>query len=85
MLFFILVEFGKLNLKASFSKIGIVTFLGGVFLTELLLFSQGFLILLRFSIIQHYNLFILIASIFMLVGLVLIYFPQLKTSKKVVS
>ena len=85
MLFFILVEFGKLNLKASFSKIGIVTFLGGVFLTELLLFSQGFLILLRFSIIQHYNLFILIASIFMLVGLVLIYFTQLKTSKKVVS
>ena len=76
---------GKISLKTSFSKIGIFTFLGGVFLTELLLFSQGFLILLRFNIIQHYNLFILLASIFMVAGLGLIYFPQLRTSKKVNS
>lgn len=85
MLFFILLEFGKISLKTSFSKIGMFTFLGGVFLTELLLFSQGFFILLRFSIIQQYNLFLLIASIFMVVGLGLIYFPQLRTSKKVIS
>ncbi len=85
LILFILRSLGKLILNNIASKTGVVLFLIGIFITELLLFLQGFLLLIRFKTITSYSLLVLIFSFFMLVGLLLIFgnqFFQKETLKK---
>lgn len=83
-LFLILIEFGKIEMKSSISKLGILIFLAGVLLTETLLFSQGFLFLFGLGIIHNYNLALFIASLIVVIGLLFTYFNQFKKSKRIV-
>ncbi len=77
-IFLILIELKKIKLKTKTSIIGISLFLTGVILTEFLLFTQGFLVLLRLNLIKNYNLFLLLASTLIVVGLVLVFSNQFK-------
>ncbi|MDT8418146.1 MAG: hypothetical protein RQ864_10075 [Lutibacter sp.] len=76
LLFLIMDQLGKLNLHKPTSKVGIILFLAGVFITELLLFLQGFLFLFQFDAIKNYPLILLIFSFLMMVGLLVIYVNQ---------
>lgn len=80
LLFLILDQLGKINLQKPASKVGIILFLSGVFITEALLFLQGFLFLFRFNAIKNYSLILLIFSFLMIIGLFVLYVNQL--SKK---
>ncbi len=74
LLLFILNKMAKNKLISTIiSKIGVVIFLVGVFFTELLLFLQGFLLLIRSNIIENYNLWLLLFSFLMLVGLIFLF------------
>ena len=75
-LFLIIDQLGKINLQETTSKVGIQLFLTGVFITELLLFLQGFLFMLQFDAIKNYSLFLLIFSFLMVIGLLIIYINQ---------
>lgn len=75
-LFLIVDQLGKINLQNPTSKVGISLFLTGVFITELLLFLQGFLFLFQFNAIKNYSLFLLIFSFLTVGGLLLIYINQ---------
>ncbi|WP_299527292.1 hypothetical protein [uncultured Lutibacter sp.] len=77
-LFLILAELKIIEFRNTISKIGIFTFLFGVFVTELVLFLQGFLFLNGFSPIENYNLLLLIFSFFMVFGLLFIFLNQFK-------
>jgi len=77
-LLLVLIELRKIDVKRSRSKLGILIFLTGVLLTELLLFSQGFLFLFNLGSIANYNLVLLIASVFIVIGLLFTYFNQFK-------
>jgi hypothetical protein len=77
-IFLILSELGKVKLNSLTSKTGVVIFLFGVLLTEFLLFSQGFLLLIQVSLIENYNLLLLLASVLIVIGLVLIFSNQFK-------
>lgn len=81
----ILVELKIIVFKNSFSKLGIVTFLIGVFITEMLLFTQGFIFLNGFSPINNYNLLVLIFSAFMVIGLVFIFIDQFIKRKVIIN
>ena len=83
-LFLILIELGKIDMKSSISKLGILIFLIGVLITELMLFSQGFLFLFGLGSINNYNLALFIASLIIVIGLLFIYFNQFKKSKNIV-
>ena len=74
--FMILGQLGKLNLHKPTSKVGILLFLAGVFITESLLFLQGFLLLFQFNAIKNYNLILLIFSFLMVIGLLVVYVNQ---------
>ncbi len=76
LLFLILDQLGKLNLHKPTSKVGILLFLAGVFITESLLFLQGFLFLFQFDAIKNYSLILLIFSFLMVIGLLVIYVNQ---------
>jgi hypothetical protein len=76
LLFLILDQLGKLNLHKPTSKVGIILFLSGIFITESLLFLQGFLFLYQFDAIKNYSLILLIFSFLMLVGLLVVYVNQ---------
>ncbi len=76
LLFLILDQMGKINLYKPASKVGILVFLSGVFITETLLFLQGFLFLLQFNAIKNYSLILLIFSFLMVVGLLVVYVNQ---------
>ncbi len=76
LLFLILDQLGKLNLHKPTSKVGILLFLAGVFITESLLFLQGFLFLFQFDAIKNYSLILLIFSFLMVVGLLVVYVNQ---------
>jgi hypothetical protein len=66
----------KLDLHKPASKLGMLLFLAGVFITELLLFLQGFLFLFQFNAIKNYPLILLIFSFLMVIGLLVIYINQ---------
>ncbi len=55
---------------------GLVTFLIGIFITEILLFTQGFIFLNGFTPIKNYNLLLLIFSAFMVIGLLIVFINQ---------
>lgn len=76
LLFFILDQLGKINLQKSTSKVGIILFLAGVFITESLLFLQGLLFFLQLNAIKNYSLILLIFSFLMVVGLLVVYVNQ---------
>lgn len=75
-LFLIVDQLGKINLQKTTSKVGIFLFLTGVFITELLLFLQGFLFMFQFNAIKNYSLILLIFSFLMVIGLLIIYINQ---------
>lgn len=64
--------------KSPFSNIGIYSFLIGVFLTEILLFTQGGLILVGINPINYFHIVMLIFSCFIIFGLVLIFIGEMK-------
>ena len=76
--FLILTQLQKIQLKTYGSKLGVVIFLLGIVFTELLLFTQGFLVLIRFKPIQNYNGWLLMVSVLLVVGLLFIFVNQLK-------
>ncbi|MDP3359981.1 MAG: hypothetical protein Q8S41_11625 [Lutibacter sp.] len=76
LLFLILDQMDKINLQKPTSKVGIILFLSGVFITEALLFLQGFLFLIQFNALKNYNLILLIFSFLMVIGLFVIYVNQ---------
>jgi len=84
-IFLILIELKKINLNSNVSKMGIYTFLIGVLLTEFLLFSQGFLLLIQTSIIKNFNLLLLVSSILIVVGLALVFINQINKTKVIVA
>lgn len=77
--FLILIQLHKIHIKTFSSKVGFVIFLIGIVGTELLLFTQGFLLLIRLKPINNYNLLLLFASVLLVVGLLLIFINQLKS------
>lgn len=84
LLLLILTELKVIAFKTSLSKIGIFTFLIGIFITETLLFTQGFLFLNGFTPIKNYNILLLIFSAFMLIGLIFIFInPLIKKKVKI--
>ena len=74
--FLIADQLGKFNIQKPTSKVGILLFLTGVFITELLLFLQGFLFLFQFNAIKNFSLLLLIFSFLMVIGLLIIYTNQ---------
>lgn len=76
LLFLILDQLGKINLHKPTSKVGILLFLSGVFITEALLFLQGFLFLFQFNAIKNYSLILLIFSFLMVIGLITVFVNQ---------
>lgn len=76
LLFLIVDQLGKINLQKPVSKLGILLFLLGVFITELLFFLQGFLFLFQVDAIENYSFFLLIFSFLMVIGLLVIYINQ---------
>ena len=75
-LFLIVSQLGKINLEKPTSKVGLIFFLSGIFITESLLFLQGFLFMLQVDAIKNYNFFLLIFSFLMVIGLLVIYINQ---------
>lgn len=76
LLFLILEQMGKFNLQKPASKEGIILFMTGVFITELMLFLQGFLFLFQFNAIKNFSLMLLIFSFLMVIGLLAVYVNQ---------
>jgi hypothetical protein len=83
LLFLILDQLKKINLNKPTSKVGILLFLSGVFITETLLFLQGFLFLLQFNAIKNYSLILLIFSFLMILGLLVVYINQFSRKEKI--
>jgi len=77
MLFLLLIQIKKLEIQSGVSKIGTFTFLIGIIGTEFLLFYQGFLFLLKFNAIKFYNFEMLFFSFLLVIGLLLMLFPNL--------
>ena len=75
-LFLIVDQLGKINLQKPTSKVGILVFLTGILITELLLFLQGFLFLFQFNAIKNFSLILFIFSFLMVSGLLIIYTNQ---------
>ncbi|NOR28559.1 MAG: hypothetical protein GQ540_08545, partial [Lutibacter sp.] len=84
-LLLILIQFKLIVVKNLFSKIGIITFLIGIFITETLLFSQGFIFLNGFTPIRNYNLLVLIFSVFMVIGLLIIFVNQFNKRNTIIN
>lgn len=82
-LFLIVSQLGKINLQKPVSKMGILLFLAGVFITESLLFLQGFLFMFQFDAIKNYNFFLLFFSFLMIIGLLVIYINQFTRIKPI--
>ncbi|MDP3944383.1 MAG: hypothetical protein Q8Q51_00660 [Lutibacter sp.] len=76
LLFLILDQMDKINLQKPTSKVGILLFLSGVFITEALLFLQGFLFLFQFNALKNYPLILLIFSFLMVIGLLVVFVNQ---------
>jgi hypothetical protein len=81
LLFLIMDQMEKLNLHKPISKVGIILFLSGIFITESLLFLQGFLFLFQLNAIKNYSLILLIFSFLMVVGLLVVFGNQFHKEK----
>jgi len=68
-LLFSLLQFEVVSIKSKLNKIGVFTFLIGVFLTETLLFTQGNLIWLYNYSLPHYSELLFISSSILLIGI----------------
>jgi len=65
--------------ESSLYKFGLTSYIFGFFLTELLLFGQGLLLWTGVTFLNlYFNLIMLISSIFLFVGITIIYFSQKK-------
>ena len=84
LIFFLLKESKYINFNKSIAKIGIGLFILGVFLTEITLFLQGFLILSGLKLINNYEIILFIFSFLLVLGLILIFIGQFKKKKKAV-
>jgi hypothetical protein len=85
---FILLILNQLNIisfKKYSSKIGVGLFLLGVLLTELLLFLQGFLMLLQLKTIKFYNLLLFFVSFLIVAGLILIFINQFIKHRNIIK
>ncbi|PKP12717.1 MAG: hypothetical protein CVU08_09075 [Bacteroidetes bacterium HGW-Bacteroidetes-3] len=76
LLILIAEQLGKFSFRKATSKIGIALFLTSIFITEMLLFLQGFLFLFQFNAIKNYSLILLIFSFLMVIGLLAVYINQ---------
>ncbi|PHQ57492.1 MAG: hypothetical protein COC16_00965 [Lutibacter sp.] len=85
LLFLILSKLNILEFKSKVSRLGIVTFLLGILVTEFILFSQGFLLLNGLKPIVSYNLLLLIFSAVMIIGLVLIFVNQFRKQPSLIN
>jgi hypothetical protein len=81
-LLLILKELTIITFNSIISKVGILMFLLGVFVTEVLFFTQGFLLLVRYPIIENYNKLLLIFSFLIVSSLMLIFINLVKNFNK---
>ena len=75
-LFLILNKVGEIKLNSKLAKAGVYVFLAGVLITEIVLFLQGFLILVGFTIINNYTYLLLIFSFIILAGILMVFISQ---------
>jgi len=80
-LLFLLVEFKLILVNNKLVQFGFLSLSLGVFLTELFLFGQGFLISLSINPISNYSLLLFLASTVLLLGIALILVAKFITSK----
>lgn len=80
-IFYILKEFGELEIRKSTFKLGILLFLVGVLLTELILFGNGFSLLFSIGIMPNYQATLLLFSAIILIGVFLLMVNSLSISK----
>jgi len=76
LLLLILKQLKAIYLNSVISKVGIGFFLTGIFFTELLLFLQGFLLLIKQKLIANYTIILLFFSLFIVIGIILIFIDQ---------
>jgi hypothetical protein len=76
LLILLLKKIEAIYVNSVISKVGIGFFLTGVFFTELLLFLQGFLLLIRQKPITNYTIILLIFSFFIVIGVIQIFIGQ---------
>jgi len=78
----LIVELRGFYFKAVFPKFGLSLFLAGFFSTEILLFLQGFLHLLKWKPLGAYYILLFIASAIMVLGILMVWVFQLFSSPK---
>jgi hypothetical protein len=78
---YILVELGKLQLNKNSYKLGVLLFLIGILVTELVLFGNGFSLLFSIGIQPYYQFVLLVFSSIILLGILLLLFNSLSVSK----
>jgi len=79
-LLFLLLHFEVISIKSKLNKIGLFLFFTGVFLTEIILFSQGHLIWLFNYSLPNYSKLLFISSSILLAGI--LSFLTLKLNNK---
>jgi hypothetical protein len=80
-LMLILIQLHKIFIKSAVAKVGIYLFLISVFVTEFFLFGQGLLLLTKNSPIVNYNFWLFSCSIFLFLGIFLIFIAQFQHQK----
>lgn len=83
LLFLILNQLKSIHMRSKFSIIGISAFLVGVFCTELIMFLQGGLLLLRFPPIGNYNILLLSFYFLIVLGLIAIFVKQFNKNNQI--
>lgn len=76
LLILFLIQMKAIYVNSIISKVGIGFFLIGIFFTEMLLFLQGFLLLMKQKPITNYTIILLIFSFFIVVGIIQIFIAQ---------
>ena len=76
LLFLLLIQLKNIKVQSKSSKIGMVSFLGGILCTELIMFFQGGLLLLKFSALPHYHMLLLIFSFLIVLGASTVFVNQ---------
>ncbi|SDW88575.1 hypothetical protein SAMN05444411_102386 [Lutibacter oricola] len=81
-LLLILSRISLLNLKLKLGIFGVYLLLIGILVTELVLFTKGFSILVGVNILINYTYLMLVFSTFMVVGILLMFVNQFSIVKK---
>ena len=76
LLILLLKQLKAIYINSIISKVGIGFFLTGIFFTEILLFLQGFLLLMKQKPIINYTIILLIFSSFIVIGIIQIFIGQ---------